>query len=306
MPGVVIGDAEVVVPGLVVSNWNDDPKLRLRVGQGAGSDGRARKTSWVRSIVLHTTKGIPGGKDRRPQQIRPGMGPPGPAAEAVARYWASSELASGAHLVCDFDGSWICLADLATEAAYHATSMNDVSIGIEICQGAAAELYEGQLDSVVVMVDFLTARFGIQRQIPHAYVGPVPRLEAGGADCVGVFGHRDQTGNRGAGDPGDHVMARLADAGYERFDFTTGEDLRIWRDRQQALARKQGAAITVDGVPGPRTTARLREYGYPRGLWSGRELVKDRLRDELGAIEQRFRAELTDDEFRGVVGAWLA
>jgi hypothetical protein len=305
MPGVVIGGSQIEVPGVAVASWHDDPKLRLKVGQGAASDGRLRRTSWVRSIVLHTTKGIPGGKDRRPQQLRPGLGPPGSAAEAVARYWASSELASGAHLVCDFDGTWICLADLAGEVAYHATTMNDVSIGIEICQGKDAELYEGQLDSVVAMVDFLTAHFAIQRQIPHAYVGPVPRLAAGGADCVGVFGHRDQTGNRGAGDPGDHVMERLAAAGYERFDFATGEDRKVWRGRQEALARKQGAAITVDGVPGPRTVARLAAHGFPHGLWTGRERTKRRLRAELAAVADRFRAELTDDEFRGVVGSWM-
>src|SRR5262245_30881382 len=146
MPGLIIDGAEVEVPGLAVSNWNDNPRFRLRIGQPNGAnDGRKRKTRWVRQIILHTTKGIPGGKDHRPQKVLPGVGPVGTQAEGVARWWSVSELCSGAHLVCDFDGSWLCLADLAAECAYHATTVNDVSIGIEICQGGDAEIYEGQL-----------------------------------------------------------------------------------------------------------------------------------------------------------------
>jgi len=269
MSGVVIQGAQIKVSGLTVRNWHDDPRLRLRIGQSNGAnDGRERKTRWVRSIVLHTTKGIPGDKDTRQQTIRPGLGAPGNLAEAVARYWSTSELACGAHLVCDFDGTWVCLADLATECAYHATTINDVSIGIEICQGHDAEMYEGQLASVVTMVDFLTAHFSIQRQIPNLYLGPIPRLEDGGADCVGVFGHRDQTDNRGPGDPGDAIMSRLADAGYERLDFRTGQDLKVWRERQELVSRRLDVPLDLDGISGPDTVARLEQLGYPDGLWA--------------------------------------
>jgi hypothetical protein len=311
MPGVVIDGVQTDVPGLRVASWFDDPRLRLRVGQPrAANDGRPRQTRWIRSIVLHTTKGIPGGKDLRPQVIRPGRGPAGMHAEDVARWWASSELCSGAHLVCDFDGTWVCLADLATECAYHATTINDVSIGIEICQGAQAELYDGQLDAVVTMVDFLTARFGIQRQIPDAYTGPIPRLERGGADCVGVFGHRDQTGNRGRGDPGDAIMARLAAAGYERFDFRAGADQVAWRQRQQQL----GPPVVVDGVPGPATVTALAQAGYPHGLWTAhapsaaatQTTAAQRLRGDLDAMAARYRDELGPTEIEKVVAAWLA
>lgn len=307
MPGVVIDGIPTEVPGLTVSSWHDDPRLRLRIGQpGGASDGRLRKTRWVRSIVLHTTKGIPGGKDRRPQKILPGIGPSGPAAEAVAHWWSTSGLASGAHLVCDFDGSWICLADLANECAYHATTVNDVSIGIEICQGRDAELYEGQLDSVVAMVDFLTARFGIQRQVPDAYRGPIARLESGGADCVGVFGHRDQTSNRGAGDPGDAIMDRLRAAGYEAFDFSAGEDLAAWRERQRDLGVRHGTSVEVDGIPGPATVAQLRQCGYPDGLWIRRHAgAEQRLRDDLDALANRYRDRLTRDDLKRVVTSWL-
>jgi hypothetical protein len=306
MPGLVIDGVQVPVPELDVKNWHDDPRLRLRIGEkGQHNDGRARRTRWIRSIVLHTTKGIPGGRDRRPQKILPGVGPTGSRAEAVASYWSTSDLASGAHLVCDFDGSWVCLADLATECAYHATTMNDVSIGIEIYQGADAEVYDGQLDSVVAMVDFLTARFGIQRQVPDKYRGPIPRLVEGGADCVGVFGHRDQTHRRGEGDPGDAVMAKLVAAGYERFDFSGGEDLGAWKERQRAITAARGATVTIDGVPGPRTIQSLEAAGYEDGLWrSGAVRAELRLRQDLHLLESRYRDDLPGDRLRAVVRDW--
>jgi hypothetical protein len=308
MPGVVINGQQVEVPGLVVANWHDDPRLRLRIGEkGQHNDGRARRTKWIRSIILHTTKGIPGGRDNRPQKILPGVGPTGSRAEAVASYWSTSDLASGAHLVCDFDGSWVCLADLATECAYHATTVNDVSIGIEIYQGSGAELYEGQLDSVVAMVDFLTARFGIQRQIPHQYRGPIPRLVEGGADCVGVFGHRDQTHRRGAGDPGDEIMRKLAAAGYEQFDFAGGEDLRIWSDRQRTVGGQVGSKLLVDGVPGPATVTALRQLEHPAGLWAaGKGKLKQRVRMDLELLAQRYRDELPATQLRAIVRDWTA
>jgi hypothetical protein len=307
MPGVVIQGAQVEVAGLAVRNWHDDPRLRLRIGQpNGGNDGRQRRTRWVRSIILHTTKGIPGGKDHRPQEIRPGRGPGGLHAESVARFWSTSELASGAHLVCDFDGTWVCLADLATECAYHATTVNDVSIGIEICQGNAAELYEGQLDSVVAMVDFLTACFGIQRQIPAGYSGPIPRLESGGDDCVGVFGHRDQTDNRGPGDPGDAAMAWLARAGYERLDFQRGQDLAVWTTRQHDLNRHHGPGLVEDGIPGPDTVARLAQLGYGHGLWTEKSGdAAQRVRAELDRLRQRYLGELPEPALRAVISAWL-
>jgi hypothetical protein len=307
MSGVVIDGVETEVPGLTVSNWHDNPRLRLRIGQPNGAnDGRLRRTRWVRNIILHTTKGIPGGKDKRPQKILPGLGPKGQAAESVARWWSTSELASGAHLVCDFDGTWICLADLATECAYHATTVNDISIGIEICQGREAELYEGQLASVITMVDFLTARFGIQRQVPDAYRGPISRLEEGGADCVGVFGHRDQTDNRGPGDPGDAIMERLRAAGYESFDFGAGADRAAWKERQQQLSVRQGKSLVVDGIPGPAMVAHLLQCGYPCGLWAGaKERAEQRLRADLDALADRYRDELDKQDLKRVVRSWL-
>jgi hypothetical protein len=307
MPGVVINGAQVAVPGVSVQNWHDEPRFRLRIGESSGvNDGRPRTTRWVRSIILHTTRGIPGGTDLRAQKILPGLGPVGPLAENVARYWSTSGQAGGAHLICDFDGTWICLADLASETAYHATSINDVSIGIEICQGGDAELYDGQLDSVVTMVDFLTERFCIQRQIPHGYHGPVPRLASGGANCVGVFGHRDQTDQRGQGDPGDAVMEKLAKAGYERLDFRAGQDLSVWRERQRSISAGLSTPLADDGIAGPRTVARLEQLGYPHGLWAAGIMVTlQRLRSDLDELAKRYKDALSPPDFRTAIQEWL-
>lgn len=259
----MIGGALELVPGLRVTNWLDVPQLRLRLGE----DFRARKTHWVRQIILHTTKGIPGGNDKRPQRIIDGLGPFMDAGLACSRWWTKSPEAAGAHLVVDFDGQVSCCADLLTEAAYHARQANDTSIGIELYQGRDAELYDGQLRVAVQLVDWLTRRFGIQRQIPHQYIGCVDRLKS--ADelqhVVGVLGHRDLATNRGMGDPGNRIFNLLGQAGYEPLDFDQREDLDVWRKRQSKLR-----LATIDGVPGPATLAALASMGRPHGMWLSR------------------------------------
>ncbi len=256
MPGLIIGAAPESVPGLTCTSWHDNPKLRLHIGE----DGAPRPPgTWIRAIVLHTTRGIPGGTDLRPQKILPGLGPNRNTAVNTNSWWSTDGRSAGAHLVVDFDGSVACLADLALEQTYHATSVNPHTIGIEIAQGSDAELYEGQLDAVVVLVDWLTSRFQIQRQIPDRYRGPVPRLESGGHDVVGVYGHRDQTSARGFGDPGSAVFDRLS-ARYEAFDLLTGSDLSTWTRRQRALG------IAGDGLPGPTTFTALRAFQQAHGL----------------------------------------
>jgi hypothetical protein len=269
---VIDGETEEVQAGettvpLACLSWRDDARIpRL----SRARDAQPRSTRWVRSIVLHTTKGIPGGGDRRPQQIRAGLGPESDRDVKVARYWSTSAERSGAHLIVDADGSIVCTGDLLTECAYHAGPVNDVSIGVEIYQGNDAELYEGQLDVTVALVDWLTRRFGIQRQIPHRYAGPLPRFGAGARNAVGVYGHRDVTSARGIGDPGDEIFDRLAAAGYERRDFGRGEDLEVWRQRQEELMAASGERLDLDGIPGPGTLRALLAAGRPRGQWVAR------------------------------------
>jgi hypothetical protein len=256
--GAIISGHREAVPDIDVENWQDNAVLRLRKGE----DFRVRRTLWIRQVILHTTKGIPGGNDQREQVILPGFGPSCDAGQRCARWWTKSPESAGAHLVVDHDGAVFCGVDLQIEAAQHARQANDTSIGIEIYQGRDAELYEGQLEVTVRLVDWLTRRFGIQRQIPHQYAGPIDRLVTDVSDVVGVLGHRDLATNRGRGDPGNAIMNRLGLAGYEDLNYEVREDLDIWRRRQRDMR-----VAKPDGVPGPQTVAKLRELGRPHGLW---------------------------------------
>lgn len=256
MPGVIVDRVEHEVYGLSVRNWLDDKDLRLKA-----EDMSLRPETWIRAVVLHTSRGIPGGKDLRPQQILPGFGPSTNRAERMAQMWAVDDRHAGAHLVCDHDGSFGCLADLQLDAPYHAGNVNKHTIGIEIFQGGSAELYVGQLECVVKMVDFLTRHFGIQRQVHMPYMNrPLTRLLDTGRFVVGVYGHRDCSANRGRGDPGDAIMHMLVDAGYESYNMEKREDTSIWMDRQKQLGLPQ------DGLPGPSTVEALKKSGKAHGL----------------------------------------
>lgn len=272
MPGLIIGGKEVEVPGVQIRNYKDDPKLALRVGRSDGAnDGEIPRDYPTTLIILHTTKGIPGGSDKRPQVLKPGFGPDTKAEDRTAQYWSTDPLHSGAHIVVDADGSVGCLADLKMVCAYHAgnRSVNHRSIGIEIYQGSDASLYASQLEVVAKIVDVLTIEFGIQRQIPTKYLNkPAPRLDKGGKDCIGVVGHRDVSNNRGFGDPGDFIFDVLEQHGYERVDFYTDSDLELWKARQKEIAEKTGLHLTIDGIPGPGTRAALVQLGYKHGLWA--------------------------------------
>jgi hypothetical protein len=115
--GLIIDGQKVLVPGIDVTNYLDDPRLCLD-----SSDTRQRSVSersWIHLVVMHTTGGIPGGKDLRPQVILPGFGPSsGGASESATRgsggdrvvvSWTNDkDRPGGAHLVVDFDGTAYC------------------------------------------------------------------------------------------------------------------------------------------------------------------------------------------------------
>lgn len=246
---LILSGKQVETP-FVSKSWLDEVSARI------GPKDRAnRTTTWIRGITLHTTNGS------APQPIKPGAGRSGAALQNIF-YWNSSSSYASSHLLVDRDGVVFQTADLIAEQTWHATSVNNVSVGVEICQGSDGSLFQKQLDVVVSMCDWLTAQLGIQRQVPLAYTGKViSRLSSGGKDVVGVYGHRDQTSNRGKGDPGDAVMDALVAAGYERFDLEAGADKAAWQQRQKTLG------ITADGVPGPATLAALKAAGYADGMW---------------------------------------
>ncbi len=277
--GLVIDGGLVQVPGLTIQNFYDDPSFRLRIPNDGGP-AHKRKVA----VVVHSTHGTPGGDDQRPQKVLPGAGVPGQAAEANIHYWTRSDANAGAHLLVDFDGTVICTADLVREITWHAESVNDVTISIEMVQGLHgkstkpytlqdyAYFYERQLVVLVLLVDAITRhpKIRIQQQVQSPYHGsahPVPRLHAGGSDCVGVYMHRDQTSGRGPGDAGNCILEAFLKAGYEPVDFATNTDLAMWKPRQLAL-NALGAVLKVDGVAGLATADAIQKYrGHPDGIW---------------------------------------
>ena len=224
--------------------------------------------------VNHTTKGIPGGRNQKPQYVKPGGVDKGKEF-AVAKFWSGSSRQSGAHTVIDTDGSIGQLADLLWIAMYHAGSVNEYSVGHEIYQQGDGAIYRNTLRACVSLNLAVCKLFGIQFQIHRPYQGPIKRLIRGGKDCVGIFGHHDQTSNRGPGDPGEFIKDMLVEAGAETFDFAVGEDRAVWRERQDDLG------VVPDGIPGPQTTQALKASGYRYGIWA---LGKEQPDETLPAI----------------------
>jgi len=270
--GLVIGSRRVQVPGVDVVNFCDDPLVRISQKDRRYRTDRER--SWVHLVVAHTTGGIPGGRDLRPQLVRPGRGPSTGEAERIVASWThDGKRPGGAHLVVDQDGTCYCCADLLDDATYHAERANGCSVGVEVVQGRAdADLYQDQLDRAAQLVLWVCRLMptAIQWQVPTPYEdGPISRFvlslehdDEPLADVVGVVGHRDLTASRGGGDPGDAMMSALVAAGCEVVDFADEQDLELWRQRQTDLG-----VSPADGVPGPKTVAALEAAGYQHGIW---------------------------------------
>lgn len=239
-----------------VTNYIDCPSIGL-----TWEDKRLRKTRWVRNIIWHTTKGIA-------PKVKPDFGKSTNLDDRIARLWATDKRYAGAHLSVDHDGAIGCHADLVSEATYHAGSINDTSVGIELYQGSDGGLYEGQLRVAVELTEWLCCCFGIQRQMQLISTdGVFDRAVQGGKDLVGVFGHRHVTTNRGPGDPGDSIFEALHKVGFTQFDFVILDDLVFWRRVQTNLK------IKPDGIPGPVTVDALEAAGYRDGLYAFPEML---------------------------------
>ncbi len=274
--GLLIRGALVDVPGVRVLAPGDEPWVRLDM-----RDRRPRRAP-IQQITIHTTKGL------WPQPVIPGSGPGGKA-RSTADYWsiAASGTPGGAHLVVDDDGTIACLCDLALTEAYHATTVNQRSIGIEMFQRADGGVHEATLDATVKLVLVLCDAFGIPLQIdsePYRTNTIIERLRHGGPDVVGVFGHRSNAwmfpewlkpekratwpagyADRGRGDPGDEIFVRLRHAGAQAFNFDARAELAWWM-RVQAEMNKLGESLHVDGICGQRTVAAMKRHGlWPAG-----------------------------------------
>lgn len=218
---VVIGGREVAIGGgLVGETFVERPELHLL---RAGHDVRPRKAhEHVRFGVAHTTQGI------AIPALQPGKGPDVGRDRFVVEMWRKSRRPAGAHVVVDFDASIVCAADLLTEAASHAGSVNGSSWGLEVCQrprhklagkivpGSGGEVWEAQIAAAALVIDVVAGELGLPRTVAvrsDREFGVELRYCGSFADAlpaaVGLWGHCNVSRNRGPGDPGPWIAREL-------------------------------------------------------------------------------------------------
>lgn len=216
-------------------------------------------------IVLHGTKGDD------PQHVIPGAGAGG-RAEATFGFWFRDPTHSAAPLVIDTDGTVACGADLAEVAAYHATVSNEYSVGIEAYQTSDNGIYEATLAAEALLVPAICALMSFPfTVVADPYMGhPLARFLDGAPDYYGVLGHRNNTEQRGSGDPSDEIFRRLIAAGGEPVLAGQRQDVTLARQRQAALNAIDAKAgntirpLAVDGLPGQATMTAMRRLGFTR------------------------------------------
>lgn len=208
---LVIDGQRIETPGIETVCWLDDPRRAPLV-----RDGRARRTAPT-AVVLHTVTGQP-----RDPVVLPGLSGPSTRAERYAAYQATTTRDVSWHLTIDTDGTVLQQADLVRWSCWHAGPVNGWTLGVELVQAPAGALYEGQLTTLVTLLDLVCGRLAIPRRVPVAAPGVPLRGVAralsgtpGLPPWAGVLGHRNVTSGRGPGDPGDAVFRALLAAGYE-------------------------------------------------------------------------------------------
>ena len=222
---IVINKIKEEIPGVKTVSWADnDPKVKYVTDKN-------KRTRTVRAIVAHTHEGILG-------KILDGIGPNTTIDERLASYQTQTDRMVSWDYTCDKNGDFTCQNDPLVDYTWHGNGTNPVSLGIEFIQNLpSGDLYKEEIDKGVLFIDFLTARLGIQRQIPWDKTKNKPVLTqlrrlATCEDFVGVCGHVHITSNRGPGDPGPWLFLALKEAGYELFDINSEEDKKAWKQRQ--------------------------------------------------------------------------
>jgi hypothetical protein len=211
---VVIGGTREEIPGIASVCWLDgNPKVKYVTD-------KKKRERVCRGIVCHTHEGVLG-------ELLEGLGPNTTMDERLAMYQTQTDRIVSWDWTQDQNGDVTWQNDPLVDYTFHGNQVCDVTVGFELIQKVrrnskgevvGGDLYSGQIAAAVLMIDFITARLGIQRQIPwdkkrnRPVRGVVGRIAAGGGDVVGIYGHRNITTNRGAGDPGDAIFFALRDA----------------------------------------------------------------------------------------------
>lgn len=257
---IVLNGQKIATPGLETVSWLDDPKVPRTTDTNP-------RTKWIRAIVLHTVHGKSG-------RLLPGN-KPSTRAESYAKYQANTSRDVSWDYTIDTDGTIVVSNDPIKHFCWHATDVNPFTIGIEFVQDDNGDLYRDQMEVGVKFLDVLTrelakANHPIPRQIPMTAGGkPVSGTIARIVDdkkaqsVTGIYGHRNQTGNKPKGDPGDFIFEALLQAGYKGFNLDANEDVIYWKSIQARLGL---SGADADGIPGRLTQQKLVAAGYKYGL----------------------------------------
>lgn len=264
---IILNEAKFEIPNVKTTSWLDQEASVKKINQVTDKNPRA---TWIRSIVCHTVHGKLG-------KLLPGKGPEGDLAERYARYQINTQRSVSWDFTCDLDGSWIIQNDPLKFYTWQATSVNPHTCGFELVQLDNGDLYEDQIAKAVEFIDFLTAKLGIQRQIPWDIKnncsprGIINRIAGSnnGRDVVGIYSHSHQTKNRGYGDCGPWLPAALKKAGYLTFSFDGDDDKAFWKAQQKSLGISEK---DCDGIPGPATVRALKASGKAHGMLISRPI----------------------------------
>lgn len=263
---VFINGLRTEVPNCNTTCWIDDPQKIKQINKS-----NARQT-WVKGIVCHTHKGLQG-------KLLNGVGPNTTIDETLARYQINTDRQVSWDWTIDKNGDVIWQNDPSKRYSWQAGQVNSHTCGFEMIQEENGDQWESCIKASVLMIDFVTAKLGIQRQIPWNHEKNEPDLRiikrllsehGGGKDVVGIYGHCNATSNRGPGDPNKYLFIALKEAGYLLFDYNKQEDLEFWKTKQRTLLGIREAQI--DGVAGPGTCDLLKQKGYLHGMFVSRPI----------------------------------
>lgn len=264
---IILNETKYNIPGVPTISWKDPEAQALGLKEVSH---KSHRSTWIRGIVCHTIHGKLG-------NLLPGNGPDTSTDIAQAKYQSNTTREVSWDFTCDLNGSWLIQNDPTKYYTWQATHVNGYTCGFELVQLPNGDLYEGQIAKAVEFIDFLTAKLGIQRQIPWdmkkdcPIKGIVKRIAGpnSGKDVIGVYNHAHQTTNRGYGDCGPYLPIALRNAGYETYTFDGDDDKAVWKARQKALGIDDK---DCDGVPGPATVKALKASGKAHGLWVSRPI----------------------------------
>jgi hypothetical protein len=257
---IIINKQKYEIPDLKTKSWEDNISWVKYI-----TDKSPRIKS-IKNIILHTHEGIV-------SQLLQGIGPDSKIDEALARYQVNTERQVSWDYTVDLNGEVVCQNDPVQHYSWQAGQFNPSSLGIEIIQenkNGTRYLYEEELKKTVLLVDFLTAALGIQRQIAWKAGKPVLtqiQRVIDNNNFIGLLGHVNLTRDRGRGDPGEQIFIALKDAGYECFDVGSSQDITAWKQRQKDLGIEN-----CDGIPGKQTVGLLKSKGYKNGIWIQRPI----------------------------------